>query len=340
MTEVWVSDLDSLAGPVSAESPCGDSIEYEPDYLELEEEARGKPEVEYGNTLTQAVTPDWKRIKRLALPLAARSRDLRLALYLTRAELNLEGIPGFVAGLRLVETLVRDHWDHVHPQLDAEDDNDPQLRVNILASLCEPGGLIQDLREAPLVDVPALGRVSLRDVDLAAGQLAVAPDEEKPSLAMIEAAFQEGGHVRLSTILVSLHQAIRSSECIETTLTQRVGFGSAIDLSALSAMLQRAADVVRQRLPQQVNSEAGGAVTPPSATTAANQGEIASRDDVRQALDRLCVYFAIHEPTSPVPLLLQRARKMLDLGFMELLHELAPDGVAQMALISGSRNDG
>jgi type VI secretion system protein ImpA len=60
---------------------------------------------------------------------------------------------------------------------------------------------------------------------------------------------------------------------------------------------------------------------------------------VRQALDRVCAYFAVHEPTSPVPLLLQRARKLLDLTFMELLQDLAPDGVAQMALVSGIRND-
>jgi len=339
MNEAWVSDLAGLAEPLSAGNPCGNSVEYDADYLELEEEAQGKPEVEYGNMLTQATAPDWKRVKQLALPLASRSRDLRLAVYLARAELNLHGISGLAAGLALIETLLIEHWDHLHPQLDPDDDNDPQLRVNSLASLCEAAGLLQDLREMPLVNVPVLGRVSLRDIDLASGELTAASDQEKPSLAMIEAAFQEAGHDMLSATLTALDKACQSSVRIEAVLTERVGFGSAIDLSELSSLLRRAAEVVRQRLPQQIVADAGVPSSQLPVAVAAARSEISSREDVRQALDRLCGYFAVHEPTSPVPLLLQRARKLLDLDFMELLRDLAPDGVAQMALVSGIRDD-
>lgn len=338
MSDAWLNDLAGLAAPLGDESPCGDSVEYEPEYLELEEAAQGKPEVEYGSTLTPATPPDWKQVRRLALLLATRSRDLRLALHLTRAELNLHGIRGFAAGLQLIERLLRDHWDHVHPQLDPEDDHDPQLRVNVIASLCEASGMLQDLRQSPLVEVATLGRVSLRDIDLAIGELAVAPGQEKPSLAMIEAAFQEAGHDSLSATLAALDQAIQSSVCIETLLTERVGLGSAIDLSGLTALLRRAADALRQRLGQQVIAESGASIASAAAKPVI-QGDIGSRDDVRQTLDRLCAYFAVHEPTSPVPLLLQRARKLLDLNFMELLQDLAPDGMAQMALVSGIRND-
>jgi len=339
MSDLQVNHLAGLAEPLGAEAPCGNSIEYEPDYLLLEEEAQGKPEIEYGNVLTQAITPDWKQVMRLALPLAKRSRDLRLALHLTRAELNLQGIQGFSAGLKLIERLLGEQWDHVHPQLDPDDDHDSQLRVNVIASLCEATGMLQDLRQTPLIDVPALGRVSLRDIDLAIGELAVSPGQDKPSLAMIEAAFQEAGHDQLSATLAALEQAIQSSVCIETILTERVGFGSAIDLSGLTAMLRRAADALRQRLPQHVVAESGASITSASPAKPVVHGEIGSRDDVRQTLDRLCGYFAVHEPTSPVPLLLQRARKLLDLTFMELLQDLAPDGVAQMAVVSGIRND-
>lgn len=339
MSDLWVSDLAGLAAPLSAELPCGESIEYDADFVALEEAAQGTPEIEYGNTLTQATAPDWKRVKQLALPLANRSRDLRLALYLVRAELNLHGIEGLAAGLALVDRLLADHWEHLHPVLDPEDDNDPQLRVNILASLCEPIGLLQELREAALVNVTALGRVSLRDIDLATGELAGSAEQVTPSLAMIEAAFHEAGYEPLMTTLQALEQAHESSVRIEATLTERVGFGSAIDLSPLSVLLSRAADNVRQRLPQQTAAQPDKLPDVTRPVVAASRGEIASREDVRQTLDRLCTYFAIHEPTSPVPLLLQRARKLLDLNFMELLQDLAPDGVAQMALVSGIRND-
>lgn len=339
MSDVWVSDLFGLAAPLSSESPCGVSVEYDPGFLELEEAALGTPEIEYGSTLTQAIGADWKRVKQLALPLASQSRDLRLAVYLARAELNLQGVEGLAAGLDLIERLLADHWEHLHPQLDPEDGNDPQLRVNILAGLREPAGLLQELREAALVNVPALGRVSLRDIELANGELASAADQEKPSLAMIEAVFKAAGHERLSSVLTVLEQASHRSQHIESLLTERVGFGSAIDLSALTALLNRAADNVRQRLPQPTAIAPDDLPLEGQATVAISRADIGSREDVRQTLDRLCAWFAVHEPTSPVPFLLQRARKLLDLNFMELLQDLAPDGVAQMALVSGIRND-
>lgn len=338
MSDAWASDLVGLAVPLSEGNPCGDSVEYDADYLALEEEVQGKPEVEYGATLTQAIAPDWRQVKRLALPLAMRSRDLRLAVYLARAELNLNGVQGFAAGLALIETLLTEQWAHLHPQLDPDDDHDPQLRINILASLCESAGLLRDLRATSLASFPALGSVSLRDLDFASGEVAGGADQDKPSLAMIEAVFQEAANTdALGTTLAALEQASECSVRIETSLTERVGVGRAIDLGALSSMLRRAADVVRQRLPHMASNPAL-APAPTTATIAASWSEIGSRDDVRHTLDRLCAYFAVHEPTSPVPLLLQRARKLLDLNFMELLQDLAPDGVTQMALVSGIRH--
>lgn len=338
MSDTWVSDLAGLAAPLGEGSPCGDSVEYEVEYLALEEEIQGRPEVEYGDTLTQAIAPDWRQVKRLALPLAMRSRDLRLAVYLARAELNLNGVRGFAAGLTLIETLLTEQWAHLHPQLDADDDHDPQLRINILASLCEAAGLLHELRAMPLASFPALGSVSLRDLELSSGEVAGAVDQEKPSLAMIEAVFQEAASTdALDTTLAALEQAYECSVRIEMSLTERVGVGSAIDLGELSALLHRACEAVRQRLPNRVPNPTL-ASAPQTATVAAGRGEIGSRDDVRHTLDRLCAYFAVHEPTSPVPLLLQRARKLLDLSFMDLLHDLAPNGVAQMALVSGIRH--
>jgi type VI secretion system protein ImpA len=338
MSDAWTSELDELASPLSAESPCGVSLEYDPEFLALEEAASGTPEIEYGDTLTQATAADWTRVMQMALPLARRSRDLRLAVYLARAALNQQGITGLTAGLGLIERLLDEQWEHLHPQLDPDDDNDPQLRVNILAGLGEPAGLLQELREAALVEVPAMGRVSLRDIDLASGELTSTGDQEKPSLAMIDAVFQAAGHAPLANVITTLDLASDRARRIETILTEQVGFGRAIDLSPLSALLRRAADQVRQRLPQPAVAS-DPAVPEGSVASAVTRTEIASREDVRQTLDRLCAYFTVHEPTSPVPLLLQRARKLLDLNFMELLQDLAPDGVAQMALVSGIRND-
>ena len=47
-------DLTALAQPLAEACGGGRNIEYAPEFLELEEEVLGKPEVQYGDTITQA----------------------------------------------------------------------------------------------------------------------------------------------------------------------------------------------------------------------------------------------------------------------------------------------
>ena len=61
-----------------------------------------------------------------------------------------------------------------------------------------------------------------------------------------------------------------------------------------------------------------------------------TREDVIRALDKACRYYESHEPSSPVPLLLKRAKRLVAKDFMEILRDLAPEGVSQAEKISGS----
>lgn len=328
-------DFTALARPLAEVDGCGLNFEYDPRFLELEEEALGKPEVQYGETITQAIEPNWKRVALLVLPLLEQSRDLRLAIWLTRAQLNVNGIPGLAAGLELVQALLENCWDGLHPQLDPQDDNDPLLRINILAFLCEPAGLLRDVLDAPLVSTRSVGAVSLRQVDLATGE-----EGDNVSLAMIEGAFAEADPAALSATEAALAKALALSVQIEQLLTEKVGVGRAIDLSGLASLLRRAGEVIQRRLPSAAPAgvELVTAATAAVAVSQAPRGEINSREDARQTIDRLCTYFQTFEPASPVPILLQRAKKLIDKNFMELLQDLAPDGLAQLALVSGVRN--
>jgi len=72
----------------------------------------------------------------------------------------------------------------------------------------------------------------------------------------------------------------------------------------------------------------------------AGVGEIRSREDVVRVLDRLSEYFRKNEPSSPVPLLLQRAKRLVSKDFMEILRDLTPDGVSQAEKLGGVDNEG
>jgi type VI secretion system protein ImpA len=53
----------------------------------------------------------------------------------------------------------------------------------------------------------------------------------------------------------------------------------------------------------------------------------------------MCAYYARVEPSSPVPLLLQRAKRLASMDFLAIVRELADQGFAQVANVAGIRAD-
>ncbi|MBE0617201.1 MAG: type VI secretion system protein TssA, partial [Proteobacteria bacterium] len=214
-----VVDLEALLAEVSSASPCGESMEYDPAFGQMERAAQGKPEQQYGDTLIPAEEPNWGDVKRAATELLGRTKDLRVAVYLIRSLLRTDGFAGFADGLELLLGFLERYWDGVHPQLDPEDDNDPTLRVNTIASLCDAESVLRAVREAPLVRSPALGRYSLRDVQLASGVLPAPAGVAPPDSGAVEAAFLGGDLEALQGTAQDLRRSLASLGAIETLLT-------------------------------------------------------------------------------------------------------------------------
>ena len=72
---------------------------------------------------------------------------------------------------------------------------------------------------------------------------------------------------------------------------------------------------------------------------AARFAPVRSRGEVILLLDLVCEYYERYEPSSPLPMLLQRARGLVDKNFLEILRDLAPDGLTQAQTIVGSRDE-
>lgn len=342
-------NIDALLQEVDPASPCGPNLEYDAGFLELEQALLGKPEVQYGDTITPAVPPEWKLVQRLAGELLERSRDLRLAVAMLRAQLALHGMAGCADGLRLIESLLVQRWDSVHPQLDPDDDNDPMLRINSLAVLADGATLLRELKEAPLIVLPALGPVSLRTLEIASGEVPPPEGESKVELSSIEAALRDADPDKVQALRTALTQAHESAVNIETLLVRQVGSAQALNLDPLVRYLRRARDFANSGAAEAVATDApaaedaGGAPAAPAADGAARapaaiSGEIASRADVVRMLDKIIKYYAQNEPASPVPLLLGRARRLVPKNFFEVLEDLAPDGIAQLLVVSGPRD--
>lgn len=341
MGVLGVIDVEKLLEPVSDDSPCGENLEYDPAFIEMNRAAEARPEQQMGASVIEAQPADWKTVRKLAVELCGRTKDLRVGMALARALLQTAGPAGFADGTAFLLGLLESHWDGVHPQLDPDDNNDPTMRVNVLITLVDQEALLRPIRMAPIVESKAMGRYSLRDIEIARGDLISGGDAKPPDMAVIDAAFMDSSIDDLQATAEALAQAIQHSEKLDTVLTEKVGSTQAPDLSALAAVLRE----LRQALADQLSRrgvESGGAAAVESAGAASTggaapsiAGEVNTREDVVRALDKACQYYERHEPSSPIPLLLKRAKRLVAKDFMEILRDLAPDGVGQAEKISG-----
>ncbi len=259
-------DTEGLLREISPDDPCGDDLEYDPAYGALERAAQGKAEQQIGDTVVPAEPPEWADVRAKALGLFERTKDLRVALHLTRALARTEGWTGFRDGLVVVKGLLERYWDGVHPRLDPDDDNDPTLRVNVIAELCDPDAMLDGLRLAPLVASRALGSYSLRDVQIASGELSAPRDSKAPppETALIDAALREADLEQLQATADATSQTIEMVAGIESLLMERVGSSAAPDLAPLTDLAKAAHKVLatplseRAPTPQAVSDATSG----------------------------------------------------------------------------------
>lgn len=337
-----------LLAAVSADFPCGDDLEYDADFLQLERDAQGRPERVMGDAVQPAEPPQWRDIEQACTGLLQRSKDLRITHFLVQANLALHGLPGLAASLELIRDLLGEYWLHLHPQLDAADDNDPTVRVNALAGLtCDTN--IALLRDAVLVRSRAFGPVTLRAALHAAGVQHFA--SEQLSAEELVAALRDADPEQLAQCRQALQLAREALDTIESRVNDQVGSASGVDLSALRQPLRQVQQVLADYSPEgsaPVSASLDEATAPgahgdpqPVAAPrpAARPGEVNSRDDVLQSLERLLQYYARHEPSSPLPVLLRRAKNLVNADFATIVRDLIPDGMSQFENLRGPEHD-
>ena len=67
--------------------------------------------------------------------------------------------------------------------------------------------------------------------------------------------------------------------------------------------------------------------------------DIESREDAIKALEKVCQYFERHEPSSPLPLLLRRAKRLSTKSFLDILRDISPGGLDQAEALGGLANE-
>ncbi|MBI5615177.1 MAG: type VI secretion system protein TssA [Gammaproteobacteria bacterium] len=345
-------DVESLLAPLSDETPSGENLEYDPEYIELEMAAERKPDQQFGDTIVPGEEPDWNDVANRAVSLLGRTRDLRVAIHLVQAALRNDGFPGFRDALAVIDGYLERLWDSVHPQLDPDDDLDPTMRVNLLRTLCNVQAVVKPIREAPLARSRMLGIASTQLVQSAEAPRGEDGGEAGPSRADLDAVFMDCDLDEFRATVEALRESLRLVRHLEAALTDRVGAGNAFDMSPLVAALKEADGIAGAWLVRRDGSgdaatgeaegggtgaqEAGSGGGASSASGRAMRAGVHSREDVLRGLDEMIRFFEANEPTSPVPLLLGRAKRWMSMDFLAILEDFSPDAAREAEKLRGS----
>lgn len=343
--------LDALLAPIDDAAPTGPDLEYDADFMALERAASAKAERVMGDEVKAAEEPDWDNVTEMALALLRRSKDLRIAVPLSTAWLRTSGMPGWAAGMALIRGLLETFWDGVYPQLDTEDDNDPTARVNSVVPIGDLQGALGYLQSTPFVQSPRLGRFALRDLRIANGELKPASSSDgdessaTASLTEIEACCMDCPEEEFQATIEAVNASLEHVRAIDQIFNEHVGTAGP-ELKPLLADLQELKKFLEpqwaRRHPEAAaegGAEGEAATAGADGTAATGNGRINGPQDVSRRIDEICDYYARAEPSSPVPLLLRRAQRLVGMSFADLLQDLAPSGLTELQVVSGKTDE-
>jgi type VI secretion system protein ImpA len=324
-----------LVEAISSESPCGEDLE-DTQLLASFDAYRL-----FGQAAPLSPETDWREIRDQSLEALGKSKDFRLLAHYGCAVLRTDGLAEFATVLEAMAKWLQEWWAQAYPRVD----EDAILRRNALNGFADRMAVVDGLRRATLLQHPQLGSLSIRDIEIATGTLTPA-EGESPTVdqgqlgALITATSTED----LAARHAQLESLIQSLKSVDRMMRDQGGSDAAPDFDPLLGPVARTAKLFAEQLATRapvgaaVAGDAGGnGAAAPGAARAV--GDIRSRDDALRTLDAVAAYFRANEPSSPVPLFVERAKRLVSKDFLAVLEDIVPDALAQAKAAGGVRDE-
>lgn len=247
MPDLLVSD--AILDPIAPDRPVGIDLRWTPEWDRIKEARRADDSLEAGKWVKKdRKVADWSAVRAMATAaLQERSKDLQLALWLTEANMRLDGFRGLRAGIRIVRELMVRYWDQgLYPSLEdgPEDRAGPfewlnSKLVDVITALPitaradgEQDYSFNDLVDARRVGSETAWRKADGEIDEArkkAYDAAIA--EGRPSLDQFEAAIRATPRGAFEEFSTNFHETVQDFKQLEKIVDEKFG-DAAPDLSA------------------------------------------------------------------------------------------------------------
>lgn len=368
-----MADVEPFLSVIAQDGPSGSDLRNDPRFhaLErlLEPASRAARQADIASGGSGEVAIDWHGVLAEAQALAASGRDLRLLVTAVRAIAGDEGLAGLAEGLALLVGTVELHWDNLHPALrEGPNRREAALRrINALHQLENTdNGLLCDLGYMTILNPRGIGPIRGGDLAVAGlnrtAVLAEAADglgtKEQAELLAAHEAQAKRVQVALKATaaerpeeLAGLRAAATAARdrlaALESALDGRVADdGVGVRFGALAKFLDRVAKTLAGGGPVPAEGVAPVQPVTPDMTTAAAASatiadtvgvptQITSRAEVERCLDLIIDFYERTEPSSPIPHLARRMRKMVPMNFLQLMEEIAPSGMKEFRNVAG-----
>lgn len=369
-------ELSGFLKTLDSESPSGVDLRNEAAFhaieRQLEPAARSARKSDHPNEPPTAANVDWAALIEEASALAQTGRDLRLLVIVTRALANTDGYAGLAEGLRLLTQTVEQFWDSLHPELrDKDKPKDAALRrSNALKQLeNDDNGLLGDLEMNPVMQLRGIGLITGQNLVDAARTEFEAMSEAPSGLSAAEKETIRAGHETNQARVVAGCRAMAGEDpdaaaalqsdvaaaltemnvlCAAYSKAAGLENGTGLIFPELEQFLTRARDVMEAHMtatddaPADDTAPGAAAMATPDAAAPAPRAAgagVNSREDVMASLTQIIDFYNRTEPSSPIPHLAERMRRMVPMNFMELMEEIAPSGMKEFRNAAGVGNE-
>jgi type VI secretion system protein ImpA len=340
-----------ISSEVSSIELCGINLEDDPGFQNFFFASQGTPERFDGQSTIPAEAPDWRAVKKQAIEYLDKTRDLKLISVLAQSVLNTEGLAKFEQCLNGLTQQIKNHWQEVFPPLD-EDDGDPLERISALGHICDKDFIISILKKLPIAHSKVLGNVTLQSIDRAVGP-AVSKNEGDLAIPQIIGIFKESDPEQITATYNHVNKCVAHLTEINDTFIEHAGNEYNVNFDATIDVLNQLGNSLKKygNLNIEVITKAEEATESPTlqpstgdSTSANTQNyptfdsanmKLTSRDDVERCFDLILAYYQQCEPSSPVPILINRAKKLVNSDFLDIVRDIFPDALDQVQKLGG-----
>lgn len=333
-------DVNQLLAPASEASPCGPDLE-DDEISASDQEAIVQQRALYNLDAlysearrAPAEEAPWSAVLDHAVDLLGSNKHLRVAVYLCEASLRQGQLRGLSQSLEVIRRMCETYWSDLHPL--AASASGKQARVNILSGL-GGSGFLAALRNMPVAD--GASGATLREFEL---MVEAGGDENTAAREFARSALGGQSTEALEGSLQLVNEVADHVGWISAQVDREYSPDDEVDcgdfLSEVDGQLIKKIESIRRILSCGLGLLAPEGATGPlpddgSGTPAPARTGALSKDRIRQMLDQIIEYYQRNEPSSPVPLLLLRAKRSMDLGFIDLLSDTAGEDAVRKAQV-------